>query len=136
MAVLDIDRFKQVNDTYGHTIGDEAIKFIAAHLTAWNPHYDISIVRYGGDEFIILMPYPLSDMEQELLQLHEKIMSTPLYVEKLQMDIPISISIGVGHTKDDYYTIDLLFEKADTAIYKAKESRSAIVMQEMDTQLN
>lgn len=126
VAVLDIDHFKSFNDTFGHTVGDEAIKFIASHLSNWNTRHDISIVRYGGDEFIILMPYPFSEMEIPLRSLHERIMNSTFYIKKGNLEVEISISLGIGHTEDTYEMIDVLFERADTAIYKAKEMRATI----------
>lgn len=135
VAVLDIDHFKSFNDTFGHTVGDEAIKFIAKHLLKWNTHHDISIIRYGGDEFIILMPYPFSEMELPLRSLHETIMNSSFYVKKEKKEIPISISLGIGYTEDAYEMIDLLFERADTAMYQAKETRSTIVVTAPDNPL-
>ena len=82
IVVLDIDRFKKINDTYGHTLGDEAIKFVASHLLKWTPKHDISIVRYGGDEFILLIPYRYEEFRESIQQLHDKILTTPFYIQK------------------------------------------------------
>lgn len=126
VAVLDIDKFKLINDTYGHTVGDKAITFIAQHLNNWHVRHDISIIRYGGDEFIILMPYNYAEMTAPLQSLHEKIMTTPLHVEKLNITIPLSISMGIGYTTEQYETIQTLFDVADRAIYEAKKTRGAV----------
>ncbi|WP_010290357.1 GGDEF domain-containing protein [Kurthia massiliensis] len=125
--VLDIDRFKSINDTYGHTVGDEAIKHIAEQLKQWTPKHDISIVRYGGDEFIGLIPYRFAQFEHELYMLHKRLMNSTLHVPEIG-DIPFSVSIGVGYTNDQYELIETLFKKADEAIYKAKETRGEIVI--------
>lgn len=131
VAVLDIDKFKLVNDTYGHPVGDEAIKFIASHLLKWCPKHDVRLIRYGGDEFIILMPYSIEKMHDALVQLHETIMSTSFFVRKLNVTIPISISMGVCYANDQFATIHTLFEQADAAIYEAKKHRGSVVFREV-----
>lgn len=127
IVVLDIDRFKKINDTYGHTLGDEAIKFVASHLLKWTPKHDISIVRYGGDEFILLIPYRYEEFRESIQQLHDKILTTPFYIQKTDETINLSVSMGIGYTNDYYYSVGNLFEIADTAIYEAKKTRSTIV---------
>ena len=127
IVVLDIDRFKKINDTYGHTLGDEAIKFVASHLLKWTPKHDISIVRYGGDEFILLIPYRYEEFRESIQQLHDKILTTPFYIQKTDETINLSVSMGIGYTNDYYHSVGNLFEIADTAIYEAKKTRSTIV---------
>lgn len=75
VVVLDIDRFKTINDTFGHAIGDEAIQHIATQLLDWCPHHNIHIIRYGGDEFIMLMPYALREMSPYINQLHHQLLT-------------------------------------------------------------
>ena len=127
VVVLDIDRFKSINDTYGHIVGDQAIKCIASHLLNWTPRHDISVVRYGGDEFILLIPYHYEEIKHFIKQLHDLILTTPFYIPKTNEHIFLSISMGVGYTGNAYYSIEDLFEIADTAIYEAKKTRSTIV---------
>lgn len=127
VVVLDIDRFKSINDTYGHIVGDQAIKFIAGHLSKWTPRHDISVVRYGGDEFILLIPYHYDDVRQSIDALHKTILTTPFYIPKVDETIYLSVSMGVGYTEHRYQSIESLFEVADTAIYEAKKKRSTIV---------
>ena len=55
IMMFDIDRFKRVNDTYGHSVGDEVLKFLAAEMQEVSRHQDVCC-RYGGEEFILLMP--------------------------------------------------------------------------------
>lgn len=127
LFVLDIDRFKLINDTYGHAVGDEAIKFVANILRCWNPKHDISIVRYGGDEFIGLIPYGYDVVKQDLLELHEKLMQTPFEVADVEAS-PLSVSIGIAYTEERYQLIDQLFRVADAAIYEAKVNRGQVVV--------
>lgn len=128
VAVLDIDRFKLINDTYGHTVGDEAIKFLAKGLMDGVVKHDIEIIRFGGDEFILLIPYPFEKVEAKIYELHKNILTTPFISSKDALTIPISISIGVSYTEYEYVTIHELFEVADRAIYEAKKTRATVVV--------
>jgi diguanylate cyclase (GGDEF)-like protein len=128
LAVLDIDKFKHINDTYGHSTGDDAIRWVAKHLIDHLPKQDISIVRYGGDEFILLIPHPYETIAPALKDMHASILQTAFTVKKTASSIPISISIGVAYTNEQYTTLEHLFELADSAIYKAKENRGTIVI--------
>lgn len=130
MAVLDIDRFKSINDTYGHTVGDQAIRFMAKHLKIWCPKHDISFIRYGGDEFIIIMPYPLEEMASLLKELHHTISTTPFFLRETEEKLWLSISIGVSHTTETYTDLKDLFEMADAALYHAKEQRGCMMIKE------
>lgn len=130
LFVLDIDRFKLINGTYGHAVGDEAIKFVADRLKSWNPKHDISIVRYGGDEFIGLIPYGYEVVEEDIKELHEKLMQTPFKVADIET-FSLSVSIGVAYTAGRYQLIDQLFRVADAAIYEAKVRRGQVVVKEI-----
>ena len=115
--MLDLDHFKQVNDTYGHEIGDHAIQETAESLKRTFAATDI-LGRFGGDEFLIFME--CSDRGIVEKRLHE-------FQEMLARggDIyphPMTCSIGVVFTEDRRMTADELLVKADTALYKAKEN--------------
>lgn len=127
LFVLDIDRFKLINDTYGHAVGDEAIKFVANILKCWNPKHDISIVRYGGDEFIGLIPYGYEVVQKDIQELHEQLMQTLFEVADVKA-FPLSVSIGIAYTEERYQLIDQLFRVADAAIYEAKVNRGQVVV--------
>lgn len=128
IVVLDIDKFKAINDTYGHSVGDDAIRFIAKQLVAHIPKHDISIVRYGGDEFILLIPYRYELAKNQLAHLHQMILSTPFHLKKMNAQIPLSISMGISYTDEVYKTMEALFEEADEAIYEAKKNRGTMVV--------
>lgn len=118
LMVIDADHFKAVNDTYGHDAGDEVLKNLAKTLTAVARSTDI-VARFGGEEFIILLPETES---AGAVQLAERVRSR---IEKAGTsgadEIAITVSIGVASYNggDDF---DALFRRADKALYAAKES--------------
>jgi diguanylate cyclase (GGDEF)-like protein/PAS domain S-box-containing protein len=122
LAVLfiDLDRFKYVNDTFGHSYGDELIISIAGRLSNCIRKSD-TIARLGGDEFIILLPNltQLSDLER----LATKILvesSTPVALSNGHQ-ATVTASIGVSVYPDDAGDAESLLKNADTAMYRAKE---------------
>lgn len=118
IAMVDIDRFKQVNDTYGHPAGDVVLHELASHIRQSIRDTD-KIGRYGGEEFIILMPATSLD---EALNLVERIRQdiAPMTWDDLSADLRITISAGVTeiHADDD---LDELISRADRALYQAKQ---------------
>lgn len=118
LMVIDIDHFKQVNDVYGHLMGDQVIQFVAEKLKE-NIRTSDLLVRYGGDEFIVLIEN--FGMERAL-KIAEKIRSE-IYeaksVDNLRCpDLKVSISIGVAIGATSWMA---LLEKADRALFQAKE---------------
>jgi len=115
---LDLDRFKPVNDTYGHHMGDLLLKAIANRLRAALRRTDI-VARLGGDEFTVIVKN-LGDTDQSSL-LAEKIiasLSRPFRLER--HDIQIGVSVGVTLFPADGTKAELLLERADRAMYSAK----------------
>lgn len=119
LIVLDIDNFKKVNDTYGHTVGDQVIQFIASKLKANLRASDI-IVRYGGDEFIVILD---SIEAKDVLQIAEKIRRDISESEFTLTDsdqvIHISVSAGVAVGEKTWKE---LFDRADKSLLKVKVS--------------
>jgi len=119
LLMIDIDHFKAVNDTYGHTAGDEVLKAVAGVLHAHCRRADFA-VRFGGEEFTVLMP--LTDPASAAV-LAERLRSE---VESLQPQtsaghIEVTISLGVAEHKPSESLVDTV-KKADQALYEAKES--------------
>lgn len=115
---LDLDRFKEINDSYGHEVGDQLLKAISKRLRQCVREED-TVARLGGDEFTIL----LADMDQNsvtqvlreiLASMQEPIVlgETPLYT---------TFSIGISRYPQDGKSPDILIRNADTAMYRAKE---------------
>jgi diguanylate cyclase len=131
--VIDIDHFKKVNDSFGHSIGDKVIKLVAKIIKEHVSVDDIT-VRYGGEEFVVV----LSNKSQEIAhQVAENIRTTisTLKLVQRQNNIqlpPITVSIGVAELQSNM-TWTTLFNNADQALYKAKNSgRNCSVLATLD----
>ncbi|MDX2319196.1 MAG: GGDEF domain-containing protein [Moritella sp.] len=120
IAMIDIDHFKNINDTFGHTAGDKALKIVARALQKSIKGKDF-IARFGGEEFVILLADLAPDEIQVILdQLRNTIKNIPFRFKGKQ----ISITISIGATQfsaDDSDTVEP-FERADKALYEAKSS--------------
>ena len=117
---LDLDRFKQVNDTLGHSVADEMLISITQRIQSVLKNKDI-VARYGGDEFIITITN-IHHM-QEAVQVAEKIvhlLSEPLPID--EQNIYISTSMGISVYPEDGTTLETLVKKADQAMYYAKQN--------------
>ena len=119
MAVLfiDIDRFKDINDSLGHTIGDAVLAEMAARLKGMIREQDIAS-RHGGDEFILMLP---GCDEKGAVAVSQKIIdmaSKPIRVDP--HDLYITVSIGIAIFPVDGINLEMLSQSADTAMYRAK----------------
>ena len=124
VAMADIDRFKTINDTYGHTIGDKVLK-AASNFLQQNLRQADVIARYGGEEFVIFFP--------ETDKKSASILAERLRVgfSKIKLDgLPnLSISIGIASYPEDGKDIENLIHNADAAMYTAKqEGRNRVVL--------
>ncbi|MDJ0729086.1 MAG: EAL domain-containing protein [Crocosphaera sp.] len=117
---VDIDSFKNINDTLGHSIGDRILKCFAQRLTSQVRNSDI-VCRWGGDEFVVLLselenPDQAAKFSQRLLQTFEH----PLNVEGHQ--IYLKCSVGIAIYPEDGQESEILLKHADAALYRTKES--------------
>ncbi len=115
---IDLDDFKKVNDTLGHTVGDELLQSVAHRLKQTLRGSDV-ISRFGGDEFVIMLSHlhSLEDIESTCLQLLQSMKHNyPIG----QRSISMSLSIGIAIYPEDGETVELLLQNADTAMYAAK----------------
>jgi diguanylate cyclase (GGDEF)-like protein/PAS domain S-box-containing protein len=116
---LDLDRFKHVNDTFGHPVGDELLVEVAARLRDSVRKGD-ALARFGGDEFAICCEHPAG--QREMLDLAQRLIAALARPAQLgaavaQVGVSIGIAIGAGSR----VTIDTLLRDADVALYRAKE---------------
>ena len=118
LAYLDIDGFKQVNDTLGHTIGDKVLQNIAKTLTKYTRKSD-TVARLGGDEFCIIFENikDINEIENVMTNILKNIQENN-YVDN--KSINISGSIGISLYPEDGVEISILIECADTAMYECK----------------
>lgn len=123
LLLIDIDHFKKINDVYGHQAGDKVIQNLANLIS----HSGIA-ARYGGEEFVIIMPDTSlkkgidravrirSNLEKQVMRINSR-------------EVQITISVGVAHYPRDAQTREDLIEKADRALYRAKQTgRNKVVV--------
>jgi len=121
LAILDIDHFKNINDTYGHPVGDFVLKGLARWIKENIRSTDIP-ARTGGEEFAILLPETTKISAVSVLErLRKKIASKTFVKRREKHRIKITISIGVATFPDDSTDKEDLFKKADEALYMAKQ---------------
>jgi diguanylate cyclase (GGDEF)-like protein len=117
--LFDIDRFKNVNDTYGHTAGDQVLLDITARVKRLLGENDL-FVRYGGDEFGLLLPGVDEAASDAIAEL---IIEAPAGAENRGLPAPYTISIGVLTVVPDPHTqLKTLYAACDQALYSAKHS--------------
>lgn len=120
LALLDIDSFKKMNDTYGHTLGDAVLRHVAA-LCQQSIRQGDYCFRYGGEEFVILMPATTLDQAQAVMErARTTIADTPL--EQDGQHLHVTISYGLAASPEDGSQRELLVQHADDAMYAAKEA--------------
>lgn len=128
LAILDIDHFKSVNDTYGHASGDEVLKEFAVRIARNIRGVDLA-ARFGGEEFVVIMP----DTDQRVAQiitdrLLRTIADEPFHISIQPESINITVSIGVSILRSQESPNEAL-ERADAALYKAKSAgRNQVIM--------
>lgn len=117
ILVLDIDHFKNVNDTFGHSTGDAVIRAIAERMRRSGRATDI-VARAGGEEFMILLP---NTSKVEALRVAERLRQD-IELTTLAANSPVTISCGIAHTPDHASDPDAAWRLADQALYYAKRT--------------
>ena len=122
LLMMDLDYFKNINDTYGHNVGDQALTWVADLLREVAGEKNLPI-RYAGDEFMVLMPraekQAALDLGEALIRLlHQK----PMPLEEGDGELNLTLSIGVASAPPDARSDKALVQKADTALYYAKKA--------------
>jgi diguanylate cyclase (GGDEF)-like protein/putative nucleotidyltransferase with HDIG domain len=127
MLVVDIDRFKLVNDTFGHLVGDAALRMVAQQLRALLRPMDFA-ARYAGDEFVVLLPGTrLVDACLVAERLREAVSGMVIEAGPGHAPCRISVSIGAASAPLHGETLDAVFGAADSALYGAKRAgRNAV----------
>lgn len=118
---LDLDKFKQINDTYGHDIGDKVLLTIAERLKQ-NTRSDDTICRFGGDEFLYLLMEVKN--EREVIKIIKKLIKTvELPCDDILPNLVVKLSVGVSLFPKNGNNLDDLIKNADEAMYAAKQNK-------------
>jgi diguanylate cyclase (GGDEF)-like protein len=120
LLMIDVDHFKQLNDTYGHLAGDQALQAIAARLRDNLRENDI-IGRFGGEEFVVLLPE--TGLEQALHvaeRLRGAIGAQPVATDEGEVGVSVSIGVASCECARQPLSVEQLLERADDALYVAK----------------
>jgi diguanylate cyclase (GGDEF)-like protein/PAS domain S-box-containing protein len=116
---IDLDRFKRVNDSLGHGLGDRLLKVIAARFQTVIREDD-TLARLGGDEFVVLAEH-LPSWEEAALQAHRLIRALAAPLALGVHDLHVSASMGISTYPRDGQTVETLLQNADAAMYRAKD---------------
>lgn len=119
MLVVDIDQFKTINDSVGHSVGDQLLKSIAKRLVDSARGAD-TVSRHGGDEFIVLVP-ELTNWDNAVAYVTRLMQqfTTPIWIDSQRFDL--TCSVGISIYPDDCSDTESLYRHADGAMYRAKE---------------
>ncbi len=126
IAMIDLDHFKQVNDTYGHVVGDSILVTVVRAIFG-QIRQDDTLSRYGGEEFALILPGTTLNESRNLISRLKNIIATTPYEQENNININVTVSIGVASYKDEAVLTN--FKKpqdfviaADTALYAAKHA--------------
>lgn len=122
MLVLDVDRFKAVNDSYGHEAGDEVLREFADRVRACTRGIDL-VARMGGEEIVVVLP----DTAQEAAfavaeRIRERVQTEPFAINRQTNAINVTVSIGVASRRAGDCDATAVMKRADDALYRAKQS--------------
>jgi diguanylate cyclase (GGDEF)-like protein len=122
LAVLDLDHFKLINDTFGHLTGDRVLREVADALKEHMREYDL-VGRFGGEEFTILFPHTTAVQAKYIAErLRTRIAGLPVADEDGVLGAHITASIGIATLVDSHRDLNDLIAAADNAVYKAKQN--------------
>lgn len=131
ILVIDIDHFKKINDTYGHFVGDEAIKLVAKSTQRFIRQEDL-LARWGGEEFLIFLSE--TPTEQAIItaeRIRNKIADLSLEIN--EKNVKMTVSIGVATYNFNDVNLDVVLKRGDEALYEAKNTgRNKVVFQDAE----
>jgi len=120
ISMLDIDHFKKINDTYGHTVGDDVLRSLGSELRN-HIRYPDTIGRYGGEEFLIVLPHStVKAAKEQAERLCRHVRS--LLIKSGEKEIALTVSIGIAQYKIHKEDWESFLSRADAALYQAKNN--------------
>jgi diguanylate cyclase (GGDEF)-like protein len=126
LLMIDVDKFKTINDRFGHRVGDQVLKGVASAIKQAVRLYDVP-TRYGGDEFAIILPEADTDVASRVARrIFEKLEAVALPGEMRDAGMGIGLSIGVATFPRPLGDASALVEAADTAMYRAKQAGGGV----------
>ena len=133
LVMLDVDRFKEINDTCGHQIGDEVLKILVARVRHALKKGTL-VARYGGEEFVIMLPdTDHKSAIKSAWRVQKSLASSPFLIG--DTELAVTASFGVASKTDEHTTLSDLIENADKALYWAKRNGRNTVASYFDTVL-
>ncbi|MGO9463556.1 MAG: diguanylate cyclase [Isosphaeraceae bacterium] len=126
LIMLDIDHFKQFNDTFGHPAGDEVLYQVGAILRAVVRSHDV-VARYGGEEFAVLLPATEANDALDVAERLRIAISSRTWLQR-----QVTASLGVATTRPDYATAAALINQADQALYHSKQNGRNLITHHRD----
>jgi two-component system cell cycle response regulator len=122
ILLLDIDRFKSVNDSHGHDAGDAVLREFANRIRAHTRGIDV-VARYGGEEVVVLVPdTPLEGARAVAERIREQVEGTPFAIDRGAQAVTVTVSIGVAAREAGDGSGGDILKRADLALYRAKEA--------------
>ncbi len=120
LALADLDHFKSINDSYGHEVGDRALRHVAEEIARHAPE-DALVARIGGEEFAILFEWTSLPLARAMMErVGEAVAASPCAVEgDARVAVTVSIGVAIASTERD---VDTLLKRADAAMYAAKDN--------------
>lgn len=117
VIMFDLDGFKEINDVYGHTVGDEVLKEVARRLQQ-NARRDTTLIRYGGDEMLLIVPNADKKAGSNVARRLQEAVKKPFQIENLTLNL--SVSVGLSQFPEDGNSLETLIRVADERLYRAK----------------
>ena len=121
LALIDIDHFKQINDTYGHIVGDSVLRRLSHELKE-NLRTEDLAGRYGGDEFCVILPNRSLAQAREIMERLRQVFGNYQHADDPELRVCVSLSIGLAACRPEYQNASSWLNEADKALYIAKNT--------------